>query len=417
MPMRFAILGLGTAGAIAARMLRRHFPDASITLIHAPEIPTIGVGEGAGPWFRRWLDDEGITPELMATEANATKKQGICFENWGGHAKQHHHIFTPANTAFSYHFDANKITTLLLRGITVEVIQKRASEALAQNQQSVWVELNGEDNVSFDYVLDCRGFQPREGLAANTERQPLIANAAILQKCEGRTTTQANEHHELKSTKAVARPYGWIFQIPLNNKHSIGYVHDSSLCTPAVVNQDLNHYLKEHELVATSSRRTIRFNSHLGEQHLEGRVYRLGNRAGFIEPLEATAIEMTVHHCKLIAAHIKQRERTRANGPTLRSSEKRFNAIVRSNMEKVALFVSWHYSNGSIYNTAYWRKAKDNHDRLLKEQISRETAKDFSTWCSKEHQEETSNKPSQGKDQMFFAWNTHSFNAIRNSIA
>ena len=111
---------------------RRHFPDASITLIHAPEIPTIGVGEGAGPWFRRWLDDEGITPELMATEANATKKQGICFENWGGHAKQHHHIFTPANTAFSYHFDANKITTLLLRGITVEVIQKRASEALVQ---------------------------------------------------------------------------------------------------------------------------------------------------------------------------------------------------------------------------------------------------------------------------------------------
>ncbi|NOL47635.1 tryptophan halogenase family protein [Synechococcus sp. MIT S9220] len=415
--MRFAILGLGTAGAIGARMLRRQFPGASITIFHAPEIPTIGVGEGAGPWFRRWLDEEGITPTLMEAEANATKKQGICFENWGGHAKQHHHIFTPARTAFSYHFDANKITTLLLRGIKVQVIPKTASEALAQNQQSVWVKLNGQEKVNYDYVIDCRGFKASEGVPASTETQPLIANAAILQKCEETTITESNEHDELKSTKAVARPYGWIFQIPLNNKNSVGYVHDSSLCTPETVNQDLNHYMEEHRLVASSKRRTIQFKNHLGEQHLQGRVYRLGNRAGFIEPLEATSIEMTVHHCKLIAAHIKQRELTSANEANLRSSEKRFNAIVRSNMEKVALFVSWHYSNGSIYNTAYWRKAKDNHGRLLKEQISRETVKDFSNWCTKEHQEETSNKPSQGKDQMFFAWNTHSFNAIRNSIA
>ena len=86
--MKLAILGLGTSGAIAARMLKRRFPNSSITIIHSPTIPAIGVGEGAGPWFKRWLDEEGITAEAMEKEANATKKKGICFENWGEHAKR-----------------------------------------------------------------------------------------------------------------------------------------------------------------------------------------------------------------------------------------------------------------------------------------------------------------------------------------
>lgn len=414
--MKLAILGLGTSGAIAARMLKRRFPNSSITIIHSPTIPAIGVGEGAGPWFKRWLDEEGITAEAMANEANATKKKGICFENWGEHAKRHSHSFTPVGGAFSYHFDANKITQLLLKGIHFNVIEKTASEWMSQDQRMVSLEIEDIGKENFDYVIDCRGFKRKKDKERTQKIKPLIANTACIQKCQAKTN-ESKSANAMKTTKAITRPFGWIFHIPLKNKISIGYVYNSELSNQKEIDQDLDQFLKERKLIANNKRRIIQFESHLGEKHLEGRIYRLGNRAGFIEPLEATSIEMTIHHCKLITAHIKHREQSQPKNSDLRRNEQRFNFIIRSNMEKIALFVSWHYSNGSIYDTAYWRKAKDNHDQMIKKLISKETTREFLAWCSKEHKEKDSSEPSQGKNQMFFAWNSHSFNAIRDSIA
>ncbi|QNI84513.1 tryptophan halogenase family protein [Synechococcus sp. PROS-7-1] len=413
--MRLAILGAGTAGAIATRMLRRQFPNATICIIHSPVIPTIGVGEGGGPWFRRWLDEEDITAEIMTNEANATKKRGICFENWGNHAKKYNHLFTPTGIGYSYHFDAAKTANILLRNIDINVIKRTASEHLAQNHQKVAVELDRGEKELFDYVIDCRGFKHAEKNPQGEKARPLIANMATLQKCQ-EEKLDSSPRPNLKTTKAVARPFGWIFQIPLNNRLSIGYVHDSSLSTAKVINQDLDRYLEERGLLAINTRKTVQFESHLGDKHLEGRVYSLGNRAGFIEPLEATTIELTIHHCKLIAAHIKNRERISGNYWMIARSEQRFNSIASSNMERIALFVSWHYSNGSIYNTDYWRKAKRNHERLVNNQVSKATAREFLIWRDTQYTEECSRKPSKGRDQMFFAWNAHSFDAIRRSI-
>lgn len=414
--MKLAIIGLGTSGAIAARMLRQRFPNASITIIHSPTIPAIGVGEGAGPWFKRWLDEEGITAETMAKEADATKKKGICFENWGERAKRHAHSFTPVEEAFSYHFDASKITQLLLKGIHFNLIEKTASEWMTQDQMMVSLEIEDVGKENFNYVIDCRGFKRAKNKKRTQKIKPLIANTASIQKCEN-TTIKSKPANTIETTKAITRPFGWIFYIPLKNRISVGYVYNSELTNQKEINQDLDQFLKEQKLIAINKRRSIQFESHLGDKHLDGRIYQLGNRAGFIEPLEATSIEMTIHHCKLITAHIKQRECSQPLKSDIRRSEQRFNTIIRNNMEKIALFVSWHYSNGSIYDTAYWRKAKDNHNQIIKEQISQEITREFLIWCDKVHKKEDSSEPSQGKNQMFFAWNTHSFNAIRKSIA
>lgn len=57
---RVAILGGGTAGWIAAHLLRQAWPQAAVTLVESPDIGTIGVGEGSTPTLKRFFDVIGV---------------------------------------------------------------------------------------------------------------------------------------------------------------------------------------------------------------------------------------------------------------------------------------------------------------------------------------------------------------------
>ncbi len=56
-PWRILILGGGTAGWMAANLFAKQWPreQVQITLIEAPEIPIIGVGEGSTPSLKRFF--------------------------------------------------------------------------------------------------------------------------------------------------------------------------------------------------------------------------------------------------------------------------------------------------------------------------------------------------------------------------
>lgn len=81
---RIVIVGGGTAGWMTAAYLGRAFGRAmTVTLIEAPSIPRIGVGEATVPNLQKvFFDFLGLAEEEWMRECNASYKMGIKFINW-----------------------------------------------------------------------------------------------------------------------------------------------------------------------------------------------------------------------------------------------------------------------------------------------------------------------------------------------
>ena len=67
------ILGAGSAGLIAARSLRRFFPQMPIRVVRSKDIGVIGVGEGTTFTFPQFLfNDLKLSPEEVYAHAQPT---------------------------------------------------------------------------------------------------------------------------------------------------------------------------------------------------------------------------------------------------------------------------------------------------------------------------------------------------------
>ncbi|WP_293646233.1 tryptophan 7-halogenase, partial [Sphingopyxis sp. RIFCSPHIGHO2_12_FULL_65_19] len=97
---RVVIVGGGTAGWLAASRLasspRAASGQLSVTLIEAPDIPTIGVGEGTWPTMRATLSAIGIGEADFLAACDGSFKQGSRFDGWvtGTAGDRYLHPFT-----------------------------------------------------------------------------------------------------------------------------------------------------------------------------------------------------------------------------------------------------------------------------------------------------------------------------------
>jgi 2-polyprenyl-6-methoxyphenol hydroxylase-like FAD-dependent oxidoreductase len=81
---KVVVLGGGTAGWMAAAYLGKALgPTVNVTVLEAPSIPKIGVGEATVPNLHKtFFEFLGIAEEDWMRECNASYKMGIKFVNW-----------------------------------------------------------------------------------------------------------------------------------------------------------------------------------------------------------------------------------------------------------------------------------------------------------------------------------------------
>jgi len=332
MTKKVTILGRGTAGALAAAHMVRYLPDAELEWVYDPNIPTQAVGEGSAlqlPWAL--LNTMNFRHTDLA-ELDGSLKLGIWKENWGMGMPFMHHFPPPY---VSYHFNAKGLQSF---------IQKRLDGKIKMVEANMT-----SSDIDADYVIDCSG-RPDEYEDFH-EAEFIPVNSVHVTQCYW-------DRPAFQHTLTIARPYGWVFGIPLQNRCSIGYMFNKDINNLTQIKVDLLDIWDQFKLTPSEDTNTFSFNNYYRKRNFTKRVAYNGNASFFLEPLEATSIGM-MDDINRNAFEIIKGSKT-----TLAASET-YDRQIRQT-EKVIMM---HYFARSPFNTEFWDYAEERGVAAMKKAV------------------------------------------------
>ena len=356
---RVAVVGQGTAGSLAAASVTRLLPEGDHELHHIYDsrIPVIGVGEGSWPSLVQQLQQLTDLPhETVQRRLKGTRKYGVAFEGWGRSNRDFIHYFTPQQVSYGYHLAADRMAELLQDVTKARHIDAKVSRIERVEGEGAQIEFEDGSRERYDLVFDARGFPRRLDPDRHIDISFIPTNTAVIRRCPAiigeRQDGPVRQH---TYTRAVARPHGWVFVIPLTAHTSYGYIFNRDVTDLADVESDFDELLETDGVREFEQRAVISFPNFIHRQIFDGAVARVGNSAAFMEPLEATAIVSAQLQIGMVL-HIRLNrsiEQLEGDSPVV-------NRFLVNNMLCYGLFVGWHYSCGSNYDSDFWHRARDH---------------------------------------------------------
>jgi tryptophan 7-halogenase len=416
------IVGGGTAGWLSACMLAARRPDLSITLVESPDIPTIGVGEGTWPTMRATLASIGISEGEFLVTCDAAFKQGSRFDGWidGTTDDSYLHPFTglPVGNArdllvawqadgalpfaaamtsqhatctrdlaprqrgmpdyagalnYGYHLDAGKFAGLLAKHATGRLGVTRISDEVtgvvpSERGDIAALELRGRGPLEGDLFIDCSGqaaiLIDGHCKAGWIDRSDVSFNdrALAVQVPVAAHSTIASQ------TIGTAHEAGWLWDIGLPTRRGIGCVYSSRFMADDEAERVLASYLRAklpHFDARRLARRKLSFRTGHRAQFWNRNCVAIGLSAGFIEPLEASAIVLIELSLNALCDNFPA---TRA---TMDIHAARFNALFRYRWDRIVDFLKLHYVL-SRRSEPYWQaqRAPESTPLRLADQLA-----------------------------------------------
>lgn len=353
---KIAVVGRGTAGSLAAASVSNALLDGEFELHHIYDsrIPVIGVGEGSWPSLVAELQKLTQLPhEDIQQRINGTRKYGVAFEGWGRRGRDFTHFFSPQQVSYAYHLAADLVAELLSENTEAKHVDARVL-AITNEGNGAKVEFEGRDPENYDLVFDARGFPREIDSEQHIDISFIPTNTAVIRRCPAIIEETDGPVLQHTYTRAVARPHGWVFVIPLTAHTSYGYIFNRDVSTLESVESDFDVLLATEPVEEFEQRAVLQFPNFVNRQIFDGAVARIGNAAAFMEPLEATAIVATQLQIGMIL-HIRLNrpiEHIERDAPVV-------NQFLINSMLRYGLFVGWHYCCGSKYDTEFWKHARD----------------------------------------------------------
>ncbi len=152
-------------------------------------------------------------------------------------------------------------------------------------------------------------------------------------------------------TISTAQSNGWIWDIGLPTRRGIGHVYSSRHSTQQAAEDELARYVGP--AIKNHSVRKISIRSGHRETFWKKNCVAVGLAAGFLEPLEASAIVLIELSAKLIA------EQMPANRDVMDIVARRFNEVTSYRWGRIIDFLKLHYVLTQRTDSAFWR---DNVD-------------------------------------------------------
>ncbi|QNQ12104.1 tryptophan 7-halogenase [Sphingomonas alpina] len=412
---RIVIVGGGTAGWLAACMVAARANPAArapieVTLIESPDIPTIGVGEGTWPTMRRTLERIGIPEAEFLLACDASFKQGSRFIGWrtGADGDEYLHPFVapidgdprdvvaawrdqapdrrfsdtvtsqarpcalnlaPRQKAmpdyagalnYAYHLDATKLAALLTKHATERLGVRHVRDHVVavdrlDDGDIAAVRTRASGEIAGDLFIDCTGHAAlligeHYGVAFLDRSGELFNDRALAVQ-----VPVAPDSAIASQTNATAHAAGWMWDIGLPTRRGIGCVYSSRHMSDEAAAATLAAYLRRSLPGADADRlpfRRLAFRSGHRERFWERNCLAIGLSAGFLEPLEASAIVLIELSLEALLDNFP------ATRDVMDIHASRFNTLFRYRWDRIVEFLKLHYVL-SERDEPYWRDHRD----------------------------------------------------------
>lgn len=409
---RIVIVGGGTAGWLAASRLasspRARAGRLTVTLIEAPDIPTIGVGEGTWPTMRATLAAIGIGEAEFLTACDGSFKQGSRFDGWvtGAADDRYLHPFTAPPAAptgallaawrsgapdlsfaaamtpqahvcdldlaprqrampdyqgaanYAYHLDAGKFAGLLARHAVQRLGVRHVSDHVTGVRRdadggfaSVSTRQHGE--ICGDLFIDCTGHASL--LIGGHLGVEWIDRSATLfnDRALAAQVPVAPGSPVASQTVSTAHEAGWIWDIGLPGRRGIGCVYASRFMDDDRAEATLRAYIDRTLPGAPDVPvRRLSFPTGHRARFWERNCIAIGLSAGFIEPLEASAIVMIELSLNAVIDNFP------ASRAAMPIHAARFNELFGYRWDRIVEFLKLHYAL-SRRDEPYWLAQRD----------------------------------------------------------
>jgi len=335
MAKKLTILGKGMAGSYTASHFARH-SDLEIDLYFDPNTRVQSIALSGNINLPIAMDKNARINYSHLPLFDGTFKMGVTKLNWGN-GEPLGSWFRPGIT--SYHFSGEGLQNLILDqlGNRINVIPQR-------------VDINDIDS---DFIMDCTGkpTDPDKLIYLNEKEDSIPVDSVLIIDCPW-------DFPIYNTTHSVARPYGWVFAIPLASKMSVGYLYNKSINTLDEVKEDIKEVFKQLAITPGDKSVSFSFDSYYRKQNFTGRIAYNGNQSAFLEPLEATSIWlMTFNQLEAMEVWLNNKPIDEAN------------KLYQSKVAGIETCVMLHYFAGSIFDTDFWRFAKERSERHMRNAI------------------------------------------------
>ncbi len=408
---RVVITGGGSAGWLTAGVLASRFSTQGdkgleIVLVESPDVATIGVGEGTWPSMRTTLQQMGVSETDFMRECDVSLKQGTRFDSWVTATDDYYYhpfslpqgfgdtnlvpywqqvrdkisfadavcqqsricdnglapksISTPEyafNLNYGYHLDAGKFAGFLQRhcveNLGVRHILDHVTDVTSRPNGDIEC-LNTKESgpIHGDLFVDCTGFAAlligkHYDVPFHSVRDVLFNNAALAVQVPYKNSDDPIASH----TMSTAQSAGWIWNISLPTRRGVGYVYSGNFISDENAERELRDYLDVivgRRQAEELSVRKISINPGYRTEFWHKNCVAVGLSAGFVEPLEASALVLVEYAAKTIA------EQLPANRDIMTLSAKRFNEKFTYHWQRIIDFLKLHYLLNRREDKGYW---------------------------------------------------------------
>lgn len=325
---KIAMVGRGTVGCLSV-LHYLYYTDAEIDLIYDPNIAPTPVGEGTDASIPAHLAQSCNFTTADLLDIGGTLKSGIWKENFPG--EDFLHGF--GGNLHGFHFDAT-------------ILQKMLYKKFKDESRINLIESNVKhpEEIDADYVMMSIGF-PKELDDSYHIHDVIPVNSAYITQCYW-------EYPRFQHTLTIARPYGWVFGIPLQKRCSIGYLFNKDINTLEEVQEDVKNIFGQFKLTPSDNTNHINFKNYSKKSPIGNRVTWNGNQAFFLEPLEATSLS-TAHSLSRMSYS------SWFEGRPVEQSNEDFNKF----LEGILGLISLHYLGKSKFDTSFWDHANAEADK------------------------------------------------------